>query len=178
MLNTVDTATMTFQEQSTQATRDLCAKLGLDTVSPSQLKYLTLALMRIATEEAGRSSDFAERVRSLYLALLPARSNRRDADADRVSSRRGNGPNRIKLIPVGSVDEALLDPYAPPNPFVLQQLYGNEQLSLALERYTLTKLKEAVAVVQERFPGTKPKRMTKPGIVEYIVSAVTGVSGE
>jgi hypothetical protein len=64
-------------------------------------------------------------------------------------------------------------PYGPPNPFVLQQVYGDDQLALALERHPPAKLKEAVVIVQERYPGTKPKKPTKASIIAYIVETIT-----
>lgn len=163
----------TVQQRSVQATRELCEGLGLGTLSPANLKYLSLALTQAATEEVSRNSHFAERVRSLYLSLLPQRTKR---VAPSVGSARPGGSKawNVKLKPVGTMDETLLDPYGPPNPFALQQLYGDEQLPLALGRYTPAKLKEAVALVQQRYPGSKPKKMTKAGIIDYIVEQLTG----
>jgi hypothetical protein len=174
MSSAVDTTTMTIPQQTVQATHNLCSALGLGVLNASQLRYLTLALTQVAAQEAGQSPTFADQVRARYLELAPMKPSRQTSGAGRTSSRRSAGANRVKLVPVGTVDEALLDPYAPPNPFALQQLYGNEQLALALDRYTATKLKEAVTVVKDRFPGTKPKRQTKPGIIEYIVGMLTG----
>jgi hypothetical protein len=74
------------------------------------------------------------------------------------------------------MDESLIDPYGPPNPFGLQQLYGDEQLALALDRYAPARLRGAVPIVQERFPGTKPKSMSKAAIIEYIVKTLTARS--
>jgi hypothetical protein len=171
MPSTVET-TATLQQRSAQATYELCAGLGLGMLSAADLKYLSLALAQVATEEVSRNSDFAERIRSLYLSLLPKKATR---GASSGGSTRSGGTKawNAKLTPVGTVDEALLDPYGPPNPFALQRLYGDEQLPLALARYTPAKLREAVALVQERYPGSKPKKMTKAAIIEYIVNTIT-----
>lgn len=165
MSSTVD-PTSTIQERTTQATHDLCAALGLENLSAANLKYLALALMQDAADEAARDADFAARIRSRYESLLPAPRATRTARGDESKSW------NVKLIPIGNMDESLLDPYGPPNPFLLQQLYGDEQLTLALERYSPAKLKGALEIVQQGYPGTKPKKVSKAGIIEYIVSTI------
>jgi hypothetical protein len=170
----VEMTTASVQERTAEASRVLCAALGLVGLSATNMKYLMLALAEVADEEIHRNADFAARLRSRYEALVPARPSRagRSSGASRPS--RSSGPPKTRLTPVGTVDEGLLDPYAPPNPFLLQQLYGNEQLAAALGRHSLAALKQAVDVVQEQFPGTKPKKLTKPGIIDYIVEHVAG----
>lgn len=159
----------TLQQRSTQATHELCDALGLGVVSPAELKYLALALMQVAADEAARNADFATRIRTLYLSLLPQNA---------AASRRTAGARswEVKLTPIGDMDESLIDPYGPPNPFGLQQLYGDEQLALALERYSPARLRGAVPIVQERYPGTKPKGTSKAAIIEYIVKTLTARS--
>lgn len=170
MSSVVETTT-TLQQQSAQATRDLCEALGLVAVSPANLKYLALALTLVATEEVARGSDFADRVRATYGSLLPARS-KPSAGSEKGGRSAGSKAWNVKLTPIGTVDESMLDPYGPPNPFALQQLYGDDQLVLALGRYSPAKLKESVAIVQQRFPGTKPKKLTKVEIIDYIVRTI------
>ena len=159
----------TLQQRSAQATHEFCEALGLGVVSPSDLKYLALALMQVATAEAAQSADFATRIRTLYLSLLPQKTTASTRATEKQSA-------RAKLIPIGHMDESLIDPYGPPNPFGLQQLYGDEQLALALERYAPARLREAVSIVQERYPGTKPKSMSKAAVIEYIVTTLTARS--
>lgn len=159
----------TLQERSIQATHELCEALGLGVVSPSDLKYLALALMQVATAEAAQSADFATRIRKLYLSLLPQKTSASSRTAGKRSV-------KVQLTPIGDMDESLIDPYGPPNPFGLQQLYGDDQLALALERYAPARLRGAVAIVQERYPGTKPKSMSKAAIIEYIVTTLTARS--
>ncbi len=158
----------TLQERSSQATSVLCQALELGELSSANQKYLALALMQVATEEVSRNGSFAERVRSLYLSLVPQKTTGTKPTA--------SASWQIKLTPVGTVDQSLLDPYGPPNPFALQQLYGDAQLPLALERYSPARLKEAAEIVQQRFPGTKPKKNSKASIIEYIVSTITAGS--
>jgi hypothetical protein len=159
------TAALTIQQRGTQATHDLCAALGLGAVSPTHLKYLSLALAEAALAEIAHNPAFADRVRAGYASLPPPRRSGTPKDGDA----KDRDAWKVRLTPIGQVDEALLDPYAPPNPFALQRLYGDAQLPLALDRYSLTALKESLALVRERYPGTAPRKLTKPGIIEYIV---------
>lgn len=166
--STTRVGTTTVSERTTAATRDLCATLGIGDLSSANAKHLALALALVAGEEAARNGEFAARLREAYQALVPAK-----APAPRKAAPAGD-KRKIRLTPVGVVDESELDPYGPPNPFALQKLYGNDQLRLALERYSLTALKETLPAMQERFPGTKPKKITKPGIIDYIVEYLVG----
>jgi hypothetical protein len=157
----------TLQQRSIEATNDLCRVLNLEGESSANLKYLALALMHVATEEIAKNGQFGDRVRSAYLELIPQPKVKKTS-----SGSAGVKPWQIKLTPIGTADESLLDPYGPPNPFALQQIYGEEQLPLALERYTPAQLKEALPLVQSRYPGTKPKKMTKAAIIDYIASCL------
>jgi hypothetical protein len=165
-MSNVHEAQGTLQQRSSQATLELCEALELGVVGPSELKYLALALTQIAIEEVAKSADLAERLRMRYQSLLPHKG---------ATTRRASGVRswEVKLTPIGHMDESLIDPYGPPDPFGLQQLYGNQQLALALERYSPARLRGAVAFVQERYPGTKPKTMSKAAIIEYIVKMLT-----
>lgn len=165
MSTTIDNAAVTTQERSAFATRELCKVLGLGTLKPAELKFLTIALAEVAASEAQQNRSFAHAISHLYQELLPAKPKKR------ISSKKPK--EETVLVPVGTVDPALLDPYAPPNPWALQVLYGDHQLQQALERYSLPKLKEALAPVQERYPGSKPTTLTKRGIAAYIVDQLT-----
>src|SRR5579884_1253796 len=162
----------TIQERTTRASRDLCAALDLVGVTPATMKVLTLALAEVAAKEIMRNPAFGQQIRSRYEELQP-----RKPTSKRASGKRPPSPGeqwKVKLTAVGQVDESLLDPYAPPNPFALRQLYGNDQLAVALGRYSLTALKQAVPAVEAANPGTKPKKVTKQGIIDYIVEHVAG----
>ena len=173
IIDTTTATTPTVQEQSAAATRDLCQALGLGTLKPAQLKLLTVALARAATEEAQQNEMFRQRVQMLYQSLIPVKAPKPPKPPKEVTGRR----QKVKLEPIGTVDETELNPYAPPNPWALQRLYGDHQLAAALERYSPQALKEALPAVQERYPGTKPKRVTKPGIIDYIVEMLRPVTG-
>lgn len=169
-MSSATTTTATVQERSTQATRDLCAALDLGVLSAANLKFLALALMQVATQRIQQDTTFADQVRTAYQSLLPApKVGRSGASASPGAVKSW----QVKLIPIGRADDSLLDPYGPPNPFALQQIYGDEQLALALGRHTPAELRESVLFVQQRYPGTKPKKMTKAGIIDYIVETLT-----
>ncbi|HLZ21061.1 MAG TPA: hypothetical protein VKQ30_02920, partial [Ktedonobacterales bacterium] len=115
------------------------------------------------------------RIRTLYTEVASIKRPAKNRGAS--TSSKNKTKHEIKLEPVGYVDEALLNPYAPPNPYALRTLYGDHQLQLALDRYSLTKLKEAVVLVQKQNPGTKPKNMgRKESVLDYIVEHVAGAS--
>jgi len=172
-MSTVMDKPPTVQQRNIEATNELCRVLNLEGESSANLKYLALALMQVATHESVQNSQFAERVRSAYLDLVPPPKVKR-ASSKPHSGSTGLKPWQIKLTPIGTTDESLLDPYGPPNPFALQQIYGDEQLPLALERYSPAQLKAALPLVQGRYPGTKPKKLTKVGIIDYFVSCLVG----
>lgn len=170
-MSTVMDKPPTVQQRSIEATNELCRVLSLEGESSANLKYLALALMQVATDEITKNSEFGERVRTAHLELIP------QPKVKKTSSKSGSGNSgskswQIKLTPIGTADESLLDPYGPPNPLALQQIYGDEQLPLALQRYEPAALKEALPIVQNRYPGTKPKKLTKAGIIDYIVSCL------
>ena len=174
MSTAIDATPVSISEQTATATRELCQMLGLVGIKPTEMKYLTLALAQAATDEAERNTAFAEQVRALYRQFIPTRPPKRAPHAHTESGRRQGQRRNDELVPIGTVNEALLDPYAPPNPWALQQLFGSEQLATVLNRYSPAKLKEALPLVQQRFPGTRPRAMTKSGIVSYIVEKVVG----
>ena len=171
---TLESTNITIQQQSVAATQELCEALGLGVLKPAELKYLTVALARGATEEAQRNDEFKQHIQSLYQSLLPVKPTKAKAPKKEPSSgARSSGSKKVKLTPIGSVDESELNPYAPPNPWALRRLYGDKQLSAALGRYSADKLKETLPAMQQRYPGTQPKKMTKPGIIAYIVEMLT-----
>jgi hypothetical protein len=174
MSSATTTDTVTIQERSAQATRELWAALDLGAFNPAHTKYLSVALAQAAAEEALKNANFAQRVRTLHQELVPAKASRRALVSDGPARSTAKGPQRVELIPISAVSEDDLNPYGPPNAFVLQRLYGNYQLRQALERYSLTALKDAFPLVQEHYPGTRPKKITKPGIIDYIVEHVAG----
>jgi hypothetical protein len=125
-------------------------------------KRVATALVEMAVEEAQRNDRFSERVRVLYDSLAsakaPARANNRQPRAA-----------LMKLVPVKEIPGRRIDISASPDPYFLHELFGDNQLPIALSEFSVSGLQEAVEIVQERNPGTKPKGKTKKAPVEYIV---------
>jgi len=100
-------------------------------------------------------------VRATYdelAALKPTRSPRRSGRED------------IDLVPIVSPDDARQNPFGALDPYELLRMYGIGQLRAALSRYSLTKLKEATALVEQKNPGNKPKsRSRKDDVIDYVV---------
>ncbi|HEX2347982.1 MAG TPA: hypothetical protein VHI51_06040, partial [Ktedonobacterales bacterium] len=76
----------------------------------------------------------------------------------------------IDLKPIKSMEGRFRDPAAPVDPYFLLELYGPDQLALALSRYTAPRLREGVKAVQARHPGTKPAGTGKQPMIDYIVT--------
>lgn len=75
---------------------------------------------------------------------------------------------RVRLTPVGRIDENLLDPYAAPNPRALLELYGPRQVGKALMRYTDKGLTQAAHAV-----GIKVRRpANRRGTIADIIRSV------
>lgn len=169
----VDAPIVTEQERAALATRRLCAALDLGTLKPKDLKHLSVALTEAATDEVALNRAFAERILYTYRALIDASTPKRaPRGALKEPARK---PAKPKLVPIGHVDPALLGPDMPLDPYVLQQLYGNDQLRLALEGRALKALQQAADIVQQRHPSSAPaKRSQKAALIDYIVRYVAG----
>ena len=170
MSTMVNHAPTTIQEQSAQATRELCHALGIEGVKPGDLKLLTIALARATTDEAQRNGEFRDRIVQLFQSLKPAPASKKASAKAPAERHSGEKQGRLKVI--GTVPRSDFDPYAPPDPWELQQLFGNDQLARMLNGYAVASLKQALPRVMERYPHTKPTKMTKAGIVDYILTQV------
>ncbi|HEX6122586.1 MAG TPA: hypothetical protein VFY89_05470, partial [Ktedonobacterales bacterium] len=102
----------------------------------------------LAAAAAGVASDpaFATRVRAALGAGTDQRAEA-PATADAApppasSARRGARP-APRLVPIARVEQAVLDPFGPPDPLYLYRLYGAAQLPAALAQYSYATLKEA-----------------------------------
>jgi hypothetical protein len=63
-----------------------------------------------------------------------------------------------------------INPFAPPDPHEIIDVYGYHQLGRALQDYTLDMLKQTAAKVQAEHPDTKPKsKSSKAAVIDYIV---------
>lgn len=151
----------TVQQRAADATHTLRTMLGLD-----DLRLLSASVAEATAEEIARNERFSQRIRDLYAEL-----------ASRQGIKRTNQKLAlpVELVPLPGSENVRVDPFAALDPFLLQRLYGSGQLRQALSVYSLSKLKEALAPVEQRNPGTKPtNRSRKDSIIEYIVEHVAG----
>lgn len=145
------------------------AALILDLDDP---KRLSIALAYAASEEIEHNARFAAQVRTVYDALA--------AVSPTGAGGRGRGGSGTKapvvnLVPVKHLEGYEVDLAAPLDPYFLYEVYGAQQLPIALNLFSATRLKEAVALVQERNPSTKPtSRSRKEALIEYIIHYVAG----
>jgi hypothetical protein len=149
----------TLRERGAEATRNLREAMRLPT-NAGDTGILSTALAEAAAEEGRQNPRFAGEVRRRYEALL---GERRPAPQPR-----GALP---PLKPVRTdLPFRLIDPFAPPDPQFLIQVYGRHQLEQALARYSVSVLKRTVAVIERQHPSTKPtNRGRKDAVISYIV---------
>ncbi len=155
---------LTPTQRAAEAARQAAELLGC-----SDTKTLAVALAEAAVEAVRSNSAFAEQVRTRYAVLSESAKPRRSSTA-RVK------PD-IELVPIKHVGAREANPGAAPDPYFLLELYGADQLTLALGRYKVADLKLAVQVVQQRNPGTKPtNKSSRDALIEYIVLQVAATA--
>ncbi|HST90360.1 MAG TPA: hypothetical protein VLJ14_18435 [Ktedonobacterales bacterium] len=154
---------LTAKQRNNLALQRLCAKLGIEDSS-----LLATAVLEVVADEVGWNGDVGRRIRDVYRDLIQLSSLAR-------AKPRPSKPEPVKLVPVGKVDESRINPYGPLDPYLLFDMYGAHQLRLALDGYSLAKLKEGMAAVEARNPGTKPKsKASKAPLIDYIVEHIAG----
>jgi hypothetical protein len=161
--STAQTARQTLQQQGAEAIRSLREALHL----PANLNDTTIlgtALARAAAREVRRNAQFASELRREY----------DDLTATNQSARRRAGGQKQELPPLVPIRTDLgfrkIDPFAPPDPHWLTQVYGLHQLARALHDYSLDDLKRASAIIEAQHPGTKPRsKSSKQSVIDYIV---------
>jgi hypothetical protein len=164
MSTVTETRKRTPTQRVTDAAQQVATILGLE-----DQKRVSAALAEAAAEAVRRDSLFAARVRLLYKEMAPTPSTRRTTTQGRGT----RAAPDVELVPIKQVDR-FINPAAAPDPYFLLELYGAKQLPLALQRYTVARLREAVELVQERNPGTRPTGKTRQHLIDYIVGRVSG----
>lgn len=153
MSTAVESKPLTLSQRNVAAAQQAAEMLGVD-----DLKRVGVALAEAALEGMRRNPSFAAHVQRLYESM----AQRRPVTPPKKTK------SRTELVPIRQLDVEI-NSAAPPDPYLLLDLYGPEQLSLALEPYTLARLRETVKHVQKHHPGTKPQAATKQAIIDYIV---------
>ena len=156
MSSAVKSKPATTAQRSAAALEQASAILGL-----ADGKRLSAALTIAAADRLQIDSSLKEYICTLYEQLAP----------NRAAPAKGKSKGEdIQLVPVKSMEGRDFDPSAPVDPYLLLELYGPDQLGLALSRYTSPRLREGVKAVQARHPGTKPGGTGKQAMIDYIVT--------
>jgi hypothetical protein len=160
-MSTAIRAPLTPTQRRDEAARLAAVHLGVDDV-----KAVAAALAEAAIEGIKRNPSFEAQVRTLYTQMARAPKVKR-ANTQRVR------PD-VELVPRKYIAAPAPNVGAAPDPYYLLDLYEADQLPLALSRYSLTDLRLAAELVQQKNPGTKPKsKSSRAAIIEYIVLLLT-----
>jgi len=153
----------TLRQRGVDATRVLREALNLPP-GASDAHVLT-ALSEIAAEEGRRNPRFAEAVRGRAGELAAQHGSSVKPTKTTTS---GALPPLVPVRQLGGFRE--IDPFKPPDPPFIVQVFGHHQLARALQDYTLDKLKQASAEIERQHPSTKPaSRTRKADLIAYIV---------
>jgi hypothetical protein len=159
------TLTTSRRQANQQRVRDATAQLQ-SLIGATDLKLLNAAVTEAAAAEAVYNPAFRRTVQRIYEEL--------SAKPTRVIAPRAQAPSHPELLPLPGTEGARFDPFAPLDPYALVKLYGPQQLQNALSGYSAAALRQAVALVRQRYPQTKPKDARKPeSLIAYIVQQLT-----
>lgn len=163
--DTDKSARQVLQQRGSEATKNLRTTLQLP-VNLNDNTILGTALAEIATEESRNNPLFAAKVRERYAELLGQNGGTRKRSLGNKQFYESMPP----LVPIRRIDGYVHDPFAPPDPHLLIQLYGKDQLSRALFDYTVDMLKQVASKIEQKHPGTKPSnRGKRDALIAYIV---------
>lgn len=158
-------ATVKRKLSATSAAQQAAFLLNLPDV-----KRLAIALAEAAADELASNESFARKVRTLYDAVEASESK---GSAGRLTTKPGTTIKQ--LIPVKPLEPGSVEITAakPLDPYWLNDVFGSHQLREALDGYSVLKLKEGAAMVEQR-TGSKPANKTKKAtLIDYIVEHVT-----
>lgn len=161
MSSAVKSKPATVAQRSAEALQRASEILGIE-----DTKRLGAALTIAAVDRLQEDASLIEYIRLVYEDLAPKRVV---ATKGQKVQKKATEPE-IELKPVKSMEGRLYDPSAPIDPYFLLELYGPDQLALALSRYTAPRLREGVKAVQARHPGTRPGGTGKLALIDYIVT--------
>jgi hypothetical protein len=148
------------KQQAVKATEQLRDVLRLPGIE-GDTNAFTTALAEVAANESRHNPRFAEAVRVRYQELTAQL---------KAPGGRGKSPPLADLVPIRRIEGYRADPFSPPDPQFLTQLYGLSQLPSALQYYRLETLKETATKIEREHPGTRPtSRSSKAAVIDYIV---------
>lgn len=169
---------VTVAQRTAEATRVSAEYLHFE-----DQKRAAAALAEAAAEAVQRDRAFAARVQALYDDMAPPpppapRQPRQPAGQTGGRARGGAKVAKvapdINLIPIKYIPGYEADSSAPPDPYLLLEMYGPAQLPLAIGRYDKPDLQQAVKLVKARNPKTRPTGASWQALVDYIVEFVGG----
>lgn len=153
---------MSATQRKTLATQGI-----LNAISATDEKVALTAALEIVNERLVWDRELRQRLSEKYEELQALASTKAGTNRDRTPVPR--------VTPISGPDLDHYSPYGKLNPYKLLEGYGREQLRAVLKGATPTLLREAVDVVQERNPGTKPvSRSRKADMIDYITEHVAG----
>lgn len=158
---------MTATQRKTLAMKLLVTSVESDTIQAPSESTLTIASLEIISEWIGIDPEVQQRLRDKYEEIA-ALSAKKPKSTPQI-------PPMPTVLPGRGRSVDTYNPYAKLDPYELLDDYGAHQLRAALMHMTSQSLKDAVAIVQERNPGTAPKTKTKSAdMIDYIVEHVAG----
>jgi hypothetical protein len=165
---------LTVTQRTAEATR-----VSADYLHFEDQKRAAAALAEAAAEAVQRDRAFAARVQTLYedMALpppLPRQPTGGTGGSKRAGAKVVKVASDVNLAPIKYIPGYEADSAAPPDPYLLLELYGPAQLPLAIGRYEKPDLQQAVKLVKERNPKTRPNGTSWQALVDYIVEYVGG----
>jgi hypothetical protein len=151
----------TYAQRSTAAAAQAVERFGFN-----DEKRMLAALSEIACDELSRNPAFAVRVRNRFDELAPQKA---------PTTQKAAKATKPKLVPIKELPGFQLDATRRLDPWFILEYFGEGQLETALRMQTIGNLREAIIVVEERYPGTAPKgKLTKDGAIRYILERVLG----
>jgi hypothetical protein len=159
------TLTTSKRQATQQRVKDATAQLQ-SLIGATDVTLLSAAVTEAAAAEALHNPAFRRAVQRIYedLSAKPARA----------TASRAQAPSHSELVPLPGTEGARFDPFAPLDPYALVKLYGPQQLQTALSGYSAATLRQAVALVRQKYPQTRPTDARKPeSLIAYIVQQLT-----
>jgi hypothetical protein len=160
---------LTVAQRAAQAAAQAATYLGT-----KDAKLLGAILAESALAELRRNADFAARVSAAYEAAAPKPKPPRAPRPPRQGGSSRGKTTKIALTPIKEVGTHQINIAAEVDPYFLYDVFGREQLPLALEGFSKKKLlDEVVPIVQRHHPDARPNaNADKKGVITFIVQHV------
>ena len=149
---------LTTTKRKSLATEQLLAALAA-----TDKDAAVTAALEVIEEWLVHDAEINRRLRERYAELMA------------LSAPKKSHAHRPELVPISGPELDHFNPYAKPDAYKLLDWYGHKQFRPLMEEMTPPTLRDLVASVQAREPGTKPaSRTRKQDMIDYIVEHVAG----